>query len=137
MTDIIELGRGVLQNQPFSCHLGAELEAFEPGSAVLTLNVRPEFLQQHGYVHGGVLSYLADNALTFAGGSHVGDALTVEFKINYVKPAKAQRLRAVATVSAGGRRLVACRCDLFAESEGLAPYICAVAQGTILAVEQR
>ena len=136
MTDITDFGRRILRNQPFSCHLGAELESLEPGSATLSLNVRPEFLQQHGYVHGGVMSYLADNALTFAGGSTFGDALTVEFKINYVKPAQAQRLRAVATVSAGGRTLATCRCDLFAENDGEAPYVCAVAQGTIMSLQR-
>ncbi|MGP5081274.1 hypothetical protein ACTXJ8_05620 [Corynebacterium variabile] len=29
--------------------------------------------QQHGFFHGGVLSYLADNSLTFAGGTAPGD----------------------------------------------------------------
>jgi acyl-coenzyme A thioesterase PaaI-like protein len=31
--------------------------------------------QQYGTVHGGVISYAADNALTFAGGSVLGPAV--------------------------------------------------------------
>ncbi|WP_097459266.1 PaaI family thioesterase [Mangrovitalea sediminis] len=136
MSNLTEFGQSILQQQPFSRFLGAELEKLEAGSAVVTLAVKESFLQQHGYVHGGVVSYLADNALTFAGGSTFGDALTVEFKINYVKPAKAQRLRAVASVSAGGRRLATCRCDVIAENDGETPYVCAVAQGTIMALKR-
>ena len=33
------------------------------------------------------MAYLADNALTCAGGTVLGDSLTAEFKINFVRPA--------------------------------------------------
>jgi hypothetical protein len=68
-TDLLAFGRRILAEQPFSILLGAELTAFEPGRAELRLPVRHELKQQYGFVHGGVLSYLADNALTYAGGS--------------------------------------------------------------------
>jgi uncharacterized protein (TIGR00369 family) len=81
MPDLMVLGKAVLQQQPFSQSLGTELVSFESGRAVLGLTVRPEFLQQHGFVHGGVLSYLIDNAITFVGGSLLGqNVVTVEFK---------------------------------------------------------
>ena len=66
----LELSRGqaVLDLQPFSVRLGAQLVAFGSGHAELTVPITPDLLQQHGCVHGGVLSYAADNALTFAGG---------------------------------------------------------------------
>ncbi|WP_404364784.1 PaaI family thioesterase [Marinobacter sp.] len=133
MKDFMELGQRILQAQPFSRLLGTGLEHLAAGEAVLTLPVREDFLQQHGYVHGGVVSYLADNALTFAGGAEFGDAVTVEYKINYVRPAKAQRLRAEAKTAAAGKRLATCQCEIWAETEGDEPYICAVAQGTIMA----
>jgi hypothetical protein len=40
------------------------------GGAVLEAPIRNELLQQDGLVHGDVLRYPADNALTFAGGAH-------------------------------------------------------------------
>jgi uncharacterized protein (TIGR00369 family) len=95
----------------------------------------PVLLQQHGFVHGGVLSYLADNALTFAGGSVLGDAVTAEFKINYLRPAKdADQLLAVATVVGSGKTQAVCRCDVFAVQAG-ERRLCAAAQGTIRKVE--
>ena len=89
---LFDYGRKILAAQPFSVLLGTELVTFEPGRAELALDVKPEHLQQHGFVHGGVVSYLADNALTYAGGSVLGDSVTLEFKINYLRPARGRRL---------------------------------------------
>ena len=131
MTELEELGRNVLERQPFSQYLGAELIEFVQGRAVLALQVRPEFLQQHGFVHGGVLSYLIDNAITFAGGSVLGErVVTVEFKVNYVRPARGQQLIATATVEGAGSRLAVCRCEVMA-LDGKKERRCAVGQGTI------
>ena len=69
MDDLLEWGRNVLASQPFSVLLGAELVDFAPGNAELRIPIRDELKQQHGFVHGGVISYAADNALTYVGGS--------------------------------------------------------------------
>lgn len=65
---MLERGRRVLAAQPFSVMLGAKLTAFAGEGAEIALPVRPVLLQQSGFVHGGVLAFLADNALAFAGG---------------------------------------------------------------------
>lgn len=131
--DMQALGERVLAAQPFSRFLGARLDRFVEGEAQLSLTLRPEFLQQHGRPHGGILSYLADNALTFAGGSLYGDGLTLEFKINYTKAAKGETLVARARVESSGRQAAVCRCDLFSVAEDGSETLCAVAQGTIMA----
>lgn len=131
--DMQALGERVLAAQPFSRFLGARLDRFVEGEAQLSLALRPEFLQQHGRPHGGILSYLADNALTFAGGSLYGDGLTLEFKINYTKAAKGDTLVARARVESSGRQAAVCRCDLFSVAEDGSETLCAVAQGTIMA----
>jgi uncharacterized protein (TIGR00369 family) len=129
--DVLMWAREMLGRQPFSAMLNAQLDAFTPGSAELSVPVVPGLLQQHGFVHGGVLSYLADNALTFAGGSVLGDSVTSEFKINYLRPAKdAERLLAVATVVGSGKTQAVCRCDIFVLRGG-ERSLCAAAQGTI------
>jgi len=133
--DLLSFGREVLAKQPFSVTLGAQLDVFEPGSAQLSVPMSPGLLQQDGFVHGGVLSYLADNALTYAGGSVLGKVLTSEFKINYMRPAKdADRLVAVATVLGSGKTQAVCRCDIFLERDG-ERKLCAAAQGTIRKTE--
>lgn len=130
--DALALGQAVLASQPFSVFLGARLVEFDSRGAVIELPLRPEFAQQFGYVHGGVLSYLADNALTFAGGLALGpQVLTAGYTITYVRPARGEKLIARATVIAAGGRQVACRCDLFALRDGQ-EYLCATAMGTIM-----
>jgi len=114
MSDMTSLGQQVLQSQPFSAFLGAELTLLETGRAEIVLSIRPEFLQQHGFVHGGVISYLIDNVLTFAGGSALGtDVVTVEFKVNYLRPARGEKLLARAIVEHAGKRLAVCRAEVF------------------------
>lgn len=129
---ILELGRKILASQPFSVFLGAELLGLCPGTAELRIPIRPELGQQHGFVHGGIVSYAADNTLTFAGGSVLGTAVvTSEFKINYVKPAGGEFLVARAGVVHHGKRQAVCRCDVFAVAQGV-ETLCATAQGTIV-----
>ena len=66
----LEHGREVLANQPFSVLLGAELTALSAGRCELSLALTPQLRQQHGFAHG-VVSYMADNTLTYAGGAGV------------------------------------------------------------------
>lgn len=136
MSEFLDFGKSVLASQPFSVMLGAELEAFEPGMAVLTLVVRDELKQQHGFVHGGVVSYLADNALTYAGGSVLGDSVTSEYKINYLRPALGKKLVAKATVLSSGKTQAVCQCHVMAIGDD-AERTVAVAQGTISKINQK
>lgn len=130
---ILKMGRAVLAMQPFSRMLGTEMTAFGEGEAELTLELREEHRQQHGFAHGGLVSYMADNALTFAGGSVLGDVLTVEYKINYQRPAKGARLIARAKVLSAGKRFATCACSIFALDDDGAEVLVASAQGTIAA----
>jgi uncharacterized protein (TIGR00369 family) len=124
--------RRVLAAQPFSVLVGARLTEFAPNTATLELDVRPDLLQQNGFVHGGVLSYAADNALTFAAGTVAGPRLlTAGYTIDYLRPAQGRLLRARADVVRAGRTRVVCRCDLLVVDESGGETLCAVAQGTI------
>jgi uncharacterized protein (TIGR00369 family) len=134
MSTMLELGRKVLASQNSNALIGAELTDFEPGKAEMRLSIRKEHLQQHGVVHGGLVSYMADNALTFAGGSVLGDVMTLEFKINYMRPAKGEALIARGRVTGSGRQTAVCHCDLYALDNG-EEKLCATAQGTIFKVE--
>ena len=131
MSDQLALGRSVLLSQPFSLLLGAELIHFDEGNAEIRIPIVDNLKQQHGFVHGGVISYAADNALTFAGGSVLGaGVVTSEFKINYLRPAMGDYLIARAQVIHAGKNQAVCRCDVFcADNQG--ERLCATAQGTI------
>lgn len=131
METSLELAREILRAQPFSVLLNAELTAFGSGSAELRIPISARVKQQNGFVHGGVVSYAADNALTFAGGSALGPAVvTSEFKINYLRPAMGEELVVRASVIHAGRNQAVCQCRVYAVTGG-DEDLCAVAQGTI------
>lgn len=131
MTEQLAYGRQVLESQPFSRLLGAELTEFAEGRAQITIAIIDQLKQQNGFVHGGVISYAVDNALTFAGGSVLGAAVvTAEFKINYLRPALGSYLIARASVIHSSKNQAVCRCDVFTVSE-LGERLCATSQGTI------
>ena len=137
MTINLAAARQVLQAQPFSRLLGAELVHFSDDGVELRLPISAQLKQQHGSVHGGVISYAADNALTFAGGSVLGPAVvTSEFKINYVRPATGHALVARANVIHAGKTHAVCRCEVFSLGDD-GEVMCAVAQGTIVALPSR
>jgi hypothetical protein len=86
MSDLLAFAQRILASQPFSVLLGAQVTAFEQGQAELTVPITQSLTQQFGFVHGGVISYAADNALAFAGGSMLGpEVVTSEYKINYIE----------------------------------------------------
>lgn len=127
----------VLQAQPFSQLLGAELAQFSAEGIELHIPLSEQLKQQHGFVHGGVISYAADNALTFAGGFALGPSVvTSEFKINYVRPVLGRVLIARAVVVHAGRKQAVCRCEILSQ-DGDTEVLCAVAQGTISTIDHR
>ncbi len=131
---LLAMGREVLAKQPFSVLIGAELVSLLPGRCELHVPVTALVKQQHGFVHGGVVSYAADNALTYAGGTALRvPVVTSEFKINYLRPAIGERLIARAETVYSGKSQAVCRCDVFILKDG-EEKLCAVAQGTIAAL---
>lgn len=131
MADLTPLGNQILASQPFSQLLGAELVALEPGRSEFVFVIRPDMLQHFEFVHGGVISSAADMALTFVGGTALGtQILTLEIKVNYLRPAVCCRLRAIGTVVSSSARHAVCRCDIYAEDEEKSRLV-AIGQGTI------
>ncbi|MBF6453317.1 PaaI family thioesterase [Nocardia cyriacigeorgica] len=133
----IEQARQVLAAQPFAQLVGTELTAFGDGTATLVIPLRKELGQQFGFVHGGVLAYAADNAITFAAGTVLGaNVLTGGFSVTYLRPASGTLLRAQAKVTGSTRRQAVVSCEIYAEDGDGEPVLCAVAQGTTRTVER-
>jgi uncharacterized protein (TIGR00369 family) len=127
----IDDARKALQTQPFSNLLKAEVVHYASDGVELRVPLTENLKQQHGFAHGGVISYLADNALTFAGGAALGPAVvTSEYKINYVRPAVGDFLSARAVVVYAGKTQAVCRCEVYAITDQ-GEKLCAAAQGTI------
>ena len=134
--DLEKLAQDIFDSQPFSQFVGAELSKVGTDSAEITVPITDHLKQQHGYVHGGLISYVADNSITFAGGLALGgNALTSEFKINYVAPAVGQSLVGRAVAKGVGKRQAVCQCEVYA-IDGERETLCAIAQGTVVSASR-
>ncbi len=132
MAEIFEMGAKIIEQQPYSRHLGIKLAEFNSEKTVIEVDLKEHLKQHHGFAHGGALSSLADVALTFAGDTALGSSvLTSEFKINFLKPAIGEKLVAEAKVVSSGKRLAVCVCEIFAV-KGEEKKLVAIAQGSIL-----
>jgi uncharacterized protein (TIGR00369 family) len=128
--------QAVLASQPFAEVVGGFLAEFRDGRAELRIPLDQRHQQQDGVTHGGVISYAADNVLTFAAGAAVGPAVwTAGYSISYLKPVVGDELIARAQVVRAGSRQVTVRAELFAHRDH-EEHLCAVAQGTVARREQ-
>lgn len=132
----LEIMRQVIPKSPFSAFLGAEITACEGGIAELSVLIRPELTQHHGYVHGAVIGAVADNACTWAAASVVGDVVTSEYKLNLLAPAVGERLIGRGRVLKASARIVTAASDVFAVDEDGEKHV-ATMLATILPVGRK
>ena len=128
--------RRSFERQTFMAKLGAELATVEPGHVVIELPFRDDLVQQHGYLHAGVVTSVADSACGYAALSLMRpgvNVLSVEFKVNLLAPASGERFRAVGRVVRAGRTLTVCAGEVYALREGAALLV-ALMQATMMAV---
>jgi len=130
MSDLLALGKWSLSQQPFSCLMETKFEKAEKGKVVLSLDVRDEFKQNYGAVHGGVISYMIDVGLAYAAASEIRDCVTSELKINYLRPAVGEKIVARAKSIHVGSRQVVCECQVFARQAG-EEMLVAIGIGTV------
>ena len=119
--------------------LGAELTEVEPGRCVIALPFRPELTQQDGFFHGGVVTTIADNAAGYAAltlmppGARV---LSVELKVNFLAPARGERLLATGRVERAGRSISVVQARVEAVEGGNATEV-AILLGTMFCAMPR
>lgn len=135
--DAEKLLREIAVTSGFSSWLKLELVAAGNGQCELLLNARPEMKQHHGFVHGGIIATLADNSCSWAAATAVGDVVTSGFTIQYLSPARTDRVRAKASVIKAGKRIVSVEARLWAEAEDTDPKLIATALASIAALGER
>jgi uncharacterized protein (TIGR00369 family) len=116
--------------------LAAELVHIAPGEVHIALYPRPELSQQHGYIHAGVLTSIVDNACGYAALTVAPpgcEVLTVEFKVNFMRPAVAERFLAVGKVIRAGKSLTVCQGEVIGE-KGARRDAVALMQATMMNV---
>ena len=116
--------------------LGARLVSVAPGAVALELPFDPRLTQQNGFLHAGVVAALADNACGYAALSLMpadADVLSVEFKVNLMKPAAGPLFRAEGRVVRAGRTLTVCTAEVRALDAGREDVV-ALMQATMMTI---
>ena len=75
--------RNSFERQTAMSSIGAELLIVEPGKVEIALPYRSDLTQQHGYLHAGIITTIADTACGYAAYTLMpagSEVLSVEFK---------------------------------------------------------
>jgi uncharacterized protein (TIGR00369 family) len=121
--------------QPVMKLIGARLALVEPGVVEIELPFRADLTQQNGYIHAGVVTTIADSACGYAALSLMpagSGVLSVEFKVNLLRPALGELFVARAEVIKAGRTLTVGRADVFATGATSEKQLVATMQGTMM-----
>ena len=101
--------------------LGAVMNRVVPGEVEIEMPYRADLTQQHGFIHGGIITAIVDSACGYAAFSLSAPetaVLTVEYKVNFVAPAKGDRLLARGEVVRPGATVTVCKGDVMAYDGG-------------------
>ncbi|KAA5802419.1 PaaI family thioesterase [Alkalicaulis satelles] len=111
-----EILREVVKIQPFERWAGLEVLKAEDGQVETRIVLRPdEMTQHHGFLHGGLIGFLADNAAAYAAATVVGDVLSAQYTIHFLSPGVGEAFRARARVVKAGKRQVVVSVEVIAE----------------------
>jgi uncharacterized protein (TIGR00369 family) len=137
--EVVDRVRRSFGRQRLMATLGATLERVAPGEVDIRLPCRDGLTQQHGFLHAGAVTSVADSACGYAALTLMppgAAVLTVEFKVNLLAPAQGEAVVARALVRKAGRTVTVCQGDVFALRGGEEKLV-AVMTTTLMTVRDR
>lgn len=119
--------------------IGARLLRVVPGEVAIQLPFRDDLTQQHGFLAAGIVTAIVDTACGYAAMSLMpagAGVLTVEYKVNFLAPARGDRMIARGHVIKRGRTLIVCAGDVLASADGEEKAV-ATMLATMIAIQGR
>ena len=116
MMDIFTKVAKSFESQAFMKTIGAKLDSVDEGRVVISVELKPSMMQQHGFGHAGVTFSIGDSAAGYAALTKMGknqEVLTSEMKIHLMSPADGKILKAVGSVLKAGRRLLVVQSNIY------------------------
>ncbi|MDG4553429.1 MAG: PaaI family thioesterase [Candidatus Competibacter sp.] len=115
--------------------IGATLDRIEPGAVDISAPHRDNLTQQQGFLHAAAITAIADSACGYAALSLMpagSEVLTIEFKVNLLRPAAGTRFVAEGRVVKPGKTITVSRADVFAYTDEV-PVLIATLLATMIA----
>jgi uncharacterized protein (TIGR00369 family) len=138
-TDFEPRVRTSFSNQGVMKLIGAELAKVGPGEVEIHLPFRSDLTQQHGFLHAGIMTAVVDTACGYAAFTLMtaqAEVLTIEYKMNFLSPAKGESFVARGRVLKPGRMITVCTGEVFAIVEE-EPKLVATINATMMTIEGR
>ncbi len=132
--------RESFEKQAFMKLLGAELVHIATGEVDIALPFDVKLTQQHGFLHAGVTTSIADSACGYAALSLMPEdaaVLSVEFKVNMLAPAQGRRFLARGRVVRSGRNITVVKADVLAFDDKDDAKSVLEMQGTMMTIRDR
>lgn len=113
--------QAMFASAPFVRSLGIEVTHAEGGVCESVVALAPQLLQQSGVAHAGVVATLADHT---AGGAAMTvlpegkGVLSIEFKVNLLRPGDGEQLVCHAVVLKAGRTISVVEAEVFSVKAG-------------------
>ena len=114
--------KNIFNSQEFLSFVGMKLEHIERGRAVISCENKKEFSQYLGYMHGGMITSIADTAGGQAAATVIEDdqkIVTSELKIHFLKPITVKKVIAEGIVISSGKKLIIVESTVKDEEENL------------------
>jgi uncharacterized protein (TIGR00369 family) len=114
----------------------AAIAKVAPGEVHIEMPFGAGLTQQHGFIHAGIVTAIVDNACGYAANSLMppgSEVLTVEYKVNFLSPAKGEKFVAIGKAVKTGNTLTVCAGEVWAHDKGDEKLI-AVMQATMMAM---
>ncbi|MCZ6761300.1 MAG: PaaI family thioesterase [Gemmatimonadetes bacterium] len=135
--DFVQRIKASFSRQPFMTHIGARVVEVLPGKCIVEVQHRNELTQQHGFFHAGVIGAIADTAGGYAAYTLMEadtSVLSVEYKLNLLRPAVGDKLIATGEVVKSGRTISVCKSSVVVVKDG-ETKVCATALMTMMKME--
>jgi len=134
VTDSVAELKRLEQDEPIASFLGMKLVELTPGYSRVILKLRPEFQNFNGFVFGGVISAIADQAFAYASNSLSYPSVATQFNIHFINGAGVDdELTAECRVVRSGRRVGVSQMTVVNQDDKLI----ATATGTTIPVSRK
>ena len=118
---------------------GLRAQSADWGKFESRVEIKEEHRQQDGFIHAGVMATMADHTAGYSAFTVVPEdmqILTIEFKINFLRPAAGDALVCRSKVIREGRQIIISESEVFDIREGTESQV-AKAMVTLMAVPRQ
>ena len=127
----------VVSQQTFTRWTGVKVNRVDYGFVELEMPFRAaDMAQHHGFLHGAMIGFLVDNVCAYTAATVVGDVLTAQYSVNFLRPGVGEKFLARGTMVSKSRRQVVLRADILAVLDGVEKLI-AIGDAVVMPAGER